>query len=101
MTVTHQATLSMEFSRQEEWSCHFLLQEIFLTQGSNPHLRLSCIGRQILYCAWPSGQDEAFQGRNKHLRTQRLLEQQGWLRKARGWDTGVGEVVAGGSVTSA
>ena len=27
--------------------CHFLLQEIFLTQGSNPHLLLC---RQILYC---------------------------------------------------
>ena len=26
--------------------CHFLLQEIFPTQGSNPHLLL---GRQILY----------------------------------------------------
>ena len=29
----------MEFSQQEYWSsCHFLLQGIFLTQGSNPHL---------------------------------------------------------------
>ena len=26
--------------------CHFLLQEIFLTQGSNPRLLL---GRQVLY----------------------------------------------------
>ena len=32
-TVAHQAPLSMEFSRQE--SSHFLLQGIFLTQGSN------------------------------------------------------------------
>ena len=32
-------TLSMESSRQEYWSvCHFLLQGIFLTQGSNLHL---------------------------------------------------------------
>ena len=32
----HQAPLSMEFSRQEYWGgCHFLLQVIFLTQGSN------------------------------------------------------------------
>ena len=29
----------MGFSRQEYWSgCHFLLQGIFPTQGSNPHL---------------------------------------------------------------
>ena len=28
-----------EISRQEYWrGCHFLLQEIFLTQGLNPHL---------------------------------------------------------------
>ena len=33
------AGLSMGFSRQEhKWSCHFLLQGIFLTQGSNWHL---------------------------------------------------------------
>ena len=38
-TVTNQAPLSMEFSRQEYWrGCHFLLQGIFLTQGSNPLL---------------------------------------------------------------
>ena len=35
-TVAHQATLPMEFSRQEYWrSCHFLLQGIFLIQGLN------------------------------------------------------------------
>ena len=40
-------SLSMEFSRQEYWSgYHSLLQEIFLTQGSNPALP-HC--RQILY----------------------------------------------------
>ena len=34
-----QALLSMEFSRQEYWSgCHFLFQEIFLTQESNSSL---------------------------------------------------------------
>ena len=34
----HQAPLSLGFSRQEYWSgCHFLLQGIFPTQGSNPH----------------------------------------------------------------
>ena len=38
-TVAHQAPLSMGFARQEYWSgLHLLLQEIFLTQGSNPHL---------------------------------------------------------------
>ena len=34
-TVVCQASLSMAFSRQECWSCHFLLQGIFLTQESN------------------------------------------------------------------
>ena len=38
-TVAHLVPLSMEFSRQEHWSkCHFLLQRIFLTQGSSLHL---------------------------------------------------------------
>ena len=35
-TVTYQAPLSVGFSRQEYWrGCHFLLQGIFPTQGSN------------------------------------------------------------------
>ena len=34
-TVAHQTPLSMEFFRQ---GCHFLLQVIFPTQGSNPCL---------------------------------------------------------------
>ena len=43
----HQAALSMELSRQENWSgCHFLLQGFFRTQGLNLGL-LHC--RQILY----------------------------------------------------
>ena len=45
-TVAYQAPPSMEFSRQEYWSGHFLLQRIFLTQGSNPGLP-HC--RQMLY----------------------------------------------------
>ena len=46
-TVACQAPLSMGFSRQAYWSgCHFLLQRIFPTQGSNPGL-LHC--RQSLY----------------------------------------------------
>ena len=43
-TVAVQAPLSVGFSRQEYWSgCHFLLQGIFPTQGSNPCL---------LHCRW-------------------------------------------------
>ena len=46
-TVVCQAPLSMRFSKQEYWiGLHFPLQDIFLTQGSNPGL-LHC--RQILY----------------------------------------------------
>ena len=38
-TTAHQHPLSTEFSRQEHWSGSlFLLQGIFLTQGSNPQL---------------------------------------------------------------
>ena len=38
-TVVSQAPLSRGFPRLEYWSgCHFLLQGIFLTQGSNLHL---------------------------------------------------------------
>ena len=38
-TVTHQAPLSVGFSRQDiGLGCHFLLKKIFLTQGSNPCL---------------------------------------------------------------
>ena len=38
-TVARQAPESIEFSRQESWmGCHFLLQRIFPTQGSNPRL---------------------------------------------------------------
>ena len=44
--VAHQASLSMEFFRQEYWSCHALLQGIFLTQGSNLDL-LHC--RQTIF----------------------------------------------------
>ena len=36
--VACQAPLSMEFSRQEYWNCHSLLQGIFPTQRSNPGL---------------------------------------------------------------
>ena len=50
LCVAHQAPLSMEFSRQEYWrGCHFLLQGIFRTQGSNPCLLCLLHCRQILY----------------------------------------------------
>ena len=45
--VAHRVPLSMGFSRKEYWRvCHFLLQGIFLTQGSNPCLLHS---KRILY----------------------------------------------------
>ena len=38
-TVARQSPLSMGFPRKENWrGCHFLLQGIFPTQGSNLHL---------------------------------------------------------------
>ena len=44
-TAACQATLSVEFSRQETGvGCHFLLQGIFLTQGSKPHLPSALAG---------------------------------------------------------
>ena len=39
-TVVYQVPLSMRFSGKNTWvGCHFLLQEIFLTQGLNPGLQ--------------------------------------------------------------
>ena len=39
MDCSPQSLLTMEFFRQEYWSWwHFLIQGIFQTQGSNPHL---------------------------------------------------------------
>ena len=37
-TVAPQAPLSMSPGKHTGVGCHFLLQGIFLTQGSNPHL---------------------------------------------------------------
>ena len=46
-TVALQAPLSMGFSSKNTGvGCRFLLQGIFLTQGSN---FVSCIGRFVLY----------------------------------------------------
>ena len=50
-TVACEAPLSMGFSGKNTGAgCHFLLQGIFLTQGSNPVYCVSCIGRWILLC---------------------------------------------------
>ena len=55
-TVTRQVPLFMGFSRQEYGvGCHFLLQGIFLTQGSNPSLLCLLHRRQILYLLSPWG----------------------------------------------
>ena len=49
-SVACQAPLSVGFPRQEYWSrCFFLLQEIFLNQGSNSHLLCLLHCGQILY----------------------------------------------------
>ena len=48
LTVAYQTPQSMVFpGKSTGVDCHFLLQGIFLTQGSNPDL-LHC--RQTLYC---------------------------------------------------
>ena len=40
-----QASLSVKFPRQEYWSgCHFLLQRLFTTQGSNPEASPALVG---------------------------------------------------------
>ena len=50
-TIACQAPLFMEFSGKNIGvGCHFLLQGIFLNQGSNSHLLHVLHCRQILYC---------------------------------------------------
>jgi len=53
-TVVQEDPLSMGSSQPEPFptlmGCHFLLQRIFLTQGSNPHLLRLLHRRLILYC---------------------------------------------------
>ena len=49
-TVARQAPLAVGDSRQAYWvGCHFLLQGIFPTQGSNLHLLCLLHCRRILY----------------------------------------------------
>ena len=52
-TVAHQASLSMEFSRQEYWSgLPFSSPGDLPNPGLKCNISVSCIGRQILYhCA--------------------------------------------------
>ena len=58
-TIARQAPLSMGFFRQEHGAgCHFLLQGIFLTQGSNPHFWCLLNCRWILYLLSHQGSPE-------------------------------------------
>ena len=54
----------MEFSRQEWVGCHFLLQSIFLTQGSKPDFLHY---RRVLYCL--SHQESPLYPEKSHLFT--------------------------------
>ena len=47
LSVAQQALLSKEFSKKIGVGCHYLLQGIFPTQGSNPCHCIFCIGSQI------------------------------------------------------
>ena len=52
LSVACKASLSMELSRQNtEAGCHFFLQGIFPTQGSNPHL-LQWQAYSLPLCTW-------------------------------------------------
>ena len=46
--IARQTPLSMRFPRQEYWSCHFLLQGIFLIQWPNLHL----LHYKWILCCW-------------------------------------------------
>ena len=49
-TAARQAPLSMGFSRRECWSgLPSLLRGVFPTQGWNPHLYITCLGRRVLH----------------------------------------------------
>ena len=58
----------MGFSRQEYWSgLHFLLQGIFLTQGSNPHLLCLLHWQVVSLPLAPPGKPLAGWGGTKHI----------------------------------
>ena len=61
-TIAYQGPLSMGFSRNTGVGCHFLLQEIFPTQGLNPGLP-HC--RQTLYCLSHQGSPSKYSQRPK------------------------------------
>ena len=54
-TETTCRTAGINTNNNAEAGCHFLLQRIFLTQGSNLHLLHLLHCRQILYC-WATGE---------------------------------------------
>ena len=59
-TVTHQAPLSMEFSRQEYWcGLHFLLQGSFWPRNRTHISCVSCISRRVPY-HWATWNAPAF-----------------------------------------
>ena len=73
-TVAHQAPLSMGFPRQEYCGvgCHFFLQGIFLTQGSN----LSLLHFRF-FTAEPPGKPHIFKpgAQNSQIQSQKVHEQ--------------------------
>ena len=77
-TVAFQAPLSMGFSRQNTGvDCHFLLQVIFPTQGSNlglPHWR------QILYCLSCKGSPDSAKPPLKSLSQSSRLFRNSYVR---------------------
>ena len=53
-TVDHQALCPWDFpGKNTGIGCHFFLQGIFLTQGSNPHLSLALVG--VFFTTEPPG----------------------------------------------
>ena len=68
-TVTHQAPLSMGFSRQKYWNgLPCLLQGIFPTQGWNPHL--------LCLLHWQVGSSPLAPPRKPHLKCRKTLREQ-------------------------
>ena len=79
-----QAPLSMEFSRQEYWSeCFPLLQGLFLTEGSNPHL--------LCFLRWQASSLPPVPPVNPSLCSQ--LENH-WFKLEWGWEVGVMSALA-------
>ena len=65
-TVARQAPPSVGFpSKNTGVGCHFLLQGIYRTQGSNLNLCVSCTGKRILYHEVPPGKPSQINTVNK------------------------------------